>query len=133
MPVCRRLNNGSVVTIYDAAPAPGVYCGALVELPTGERVRSEPQGSFDPAGRPIFDPGQLATARSLGYGRDVLAMVREHDAMHALLADWLGLPASLAIEVAAGRREADELSRLEEAAVLAITAYMRRAGGKLPL
>lgn len=129
----RRLPNGTLITVLDTAPAPGRACGAVIVLPTGERIEGEPQGDFDPAGRPIYDPAQIATAVELGYGADVLAMTRDHDAMHALLSDWLGLPASLALEVAAGRRSDDDLSRLEEAAVLAVMAYMRRAGGRLPL
>jgi hypothetical protein len=114
----RRLGNGTKIDIH-APPE----IGTSVRLPSGELVRGVPHGTEE----------QLATAKSIGYDDDVHQMVRDHDPLHALLCDWLGLPTSYGLEVAAGIREADEVVWLEEAAVLAVTLFMRKAGGKLPL
>lgn len=123
--ILRHLGNGTGIVVTEG--------GTAITLPTGELVRGVPHGEFDKDGALIPSPEQLATARSTGYGEDVLQMVREHDPLHALLCDWLGLPTSYGLEVAAGIREAGELDWLEEAAVLAVTVFMRKAGGKLPL
>jgi hypothetical protein len=62
-------------------------------------------------------------------------MCRDHDPLHVLLAEWLGLEASFALREAAGLldpADADK-ARTEEAAVLAVQRFMRLAGGRLPL
>lgn len=83
-------------------------------------------------GEPEYTPDQRQTAQSLGYGRNVVKMVEDHDPLHALLADWLGLE-SFALRVASGELPVgDPLADLEEDAVLAIQRFMVAAGGKLP-
>jgi hypothetical protein len=76
------------------------------------------------------DAEQAAMARRLGYGEDVDAMTRDHDLLHALLADMLGLPCSLSLKLAAGLANADDrqLADIEEAAVLAVQEFVRAAG-----
>jgi hypothetical protein len=78
-------------------------------------------------GAPQYNAEQAATARALGYGEDVAAMVADHDPLHALLADWIGLGESAALF--GGR---PEVEAAEEAAVLAVQKYMRLAGGRMP-
>jgi hypothetical protein len=95
-----------------------------VILPDGTEIYGEPQR----------DDGQARTALELGYGEDVEAMCRDHDPLHAVLADFLGLPRSYSLADAAGILPPEDkwLADLEEAAVLAIQAFMRQAGSRLP-
>src|SRR5678809_499483 len=90
----------------------------VVILPCGKVVRGRPQGTAE----------QAQMARDLGYSDNVDAMVADHDPLHAMLCDWLGLPTS--ITLSGGD---PELARWEEAAVLAVQRFMRRAGGRLPI
>lgn len=60
-------------------------------------------------------------------------MTRDHDPLHSALAAWVGLPASLALQLAAGETADRELADLEEAAVLALQKLLRRAGLPVPL
>jgi hypothetical protein len=90
--------------------------GTSVEtlLPGGRRV----------LGMPIHDADYRATARKLGYGSNVARLNVEHELTHTLVAHWLGVPCSPVFRrVASGDHEADDLTRLEEGAVLAIQAY----------
>lgn len=70
---------------------------------------------------------QAETARSLGYGDNIDLMNREHDQLHAMLADWLGLSASYSLTVAAGGEVEPGLAEAEEAAVMAVQRFMRMA------
>jgi hypothetical protein len=112
-----RCRNGTLIEIRPAS--------TRITLPTGETVIGEAQHTAE----------QRHTARRLGYGDDVLAMVRDHDPLHSLLAAWLGLPASYGIMAAAGllKPEDADLAAYEEAAVLAVQRFMRAAGKGLPL
>jgi hypothetical protein len=74
-----RCRNGTLIEIRPAS--------TRITLPSGETALGEAQHT----------ESQRRTARQLGYGDDVLAMVRQHDPLHALLADWLGIEASYGI------------------------------------
>jgi hypothetical protein len=54
-------------------------------------------------------------------------MCRDHDPLHVLLCEWLGLPTTFALTA-----PGTELAGLEEGAVLAVQHFMRAAGGRLP-
>jgi hypothetical protein len=110
-----RCRNGTLIEIYPRA-------WTHIVLPGGQEVFAIPK------------PDQLLQARALGYGDDIDAMCRDHDPLHALLADWLGVPQSYGIMAAAGllKPEDHDLAAYEEAAVLAIQQFMRAAGGRLP-
>lgn len=71
---------------------------------------------------------QHATARDLGYGSDIDALTRDHDFLHAWLADKMDLPVSLALSMAAKGEVGCCSAALEEAAVLAIQRYAKAAG-----
>jgi hypothetical protein len=98
--------------------------GSRITLPSGDVVLGEPQDT----------DAYRATARQLGYGDDTLAMCRDHDPLHALLAAWLGLEVSYSLLDGAGLLDpADaEKAAAEEAAVLAVQRFMRLAGATLP-
>src|SRR5215470_5865396 len=66
--------------------------GSRITLPSGHVVEGEPEPT----------EAYRRTARELGYGDDTLAMCRDHDPLHAPLAEWLGLDASFALREAAG-------------------------------
>lgn len=86
------------------------------------------------AGVPQRNDDQAATAAELGYGTDVEGMVEDHDPLHALLCDWLGIGESFALRIAAGELPEDHaLAYLEEDAVLAVQRFMVAAGGHLPM
>lgn len=92
-----------------------------VTLPSGKVVTGYPHGNDH----------QAETARRLGYGDDALAMVLDHDLLHARLCEWLGLPASYVLRLAAGELP-DELKHLadaEEEAVIAVQRFARMAKG----
>jgi hypothetical protein len=112
-----QLADGTVVTID--------VWGTRITLPTGEAVRGEPMDT----------PEYRDTARELGYGdgeaADRYAMCCDHDPLHALLCDWLGLP-SHALRYAAGLAHDPRLAGLEEAAVLAVQKLTRAAGRAVP-
>lgn len=95
----------------------------VTRLPGGAEIHAHPDGT----------PEQAATARELGYGADVAAMTREHDVMHAALADWLRFPASFALRQAAGQDVPADVAAAEEAAVLALQKLIRLSGARLPL
>lgn len=111
MPLRLKLCNGSVVEVDDDRHT-------VVILSDGTTICGCPQGSAE----------QAETAHDLGYGDDVAAMVAEHDPLHAILCAWLGLPTSYALSA-----PGTELAHHEEAAVIAVQRFMRRAGGKLPI
>lgn len=71
---------------------------------------------------------QIDTARRLGYGNDIDALTRDHDTTHAAMCDWLGLPASFSLTMAAGGEVDADLAEAEEAAVMALQRFMRLAG-----
>jgi hypothetical protein len=112
-----RCRNGTLIEIRPAS--------TRITLPSGETALGEAQHT----------ESQRRTARQLGYGDDVLAMVRQHDPLHALLADWLGIEASYGIMAAAGllKPEDHDLAAYEEAAVIAVQRFMRAAGKGLPI
>ncbi|MCR5875157.1 hypothetical protein LRS10_13745 [Phenylobacterium sp. J426] len=90
----------------------------VTTLPSGAEVHAHPQNS----------EGQRQTAKRLGYGDDLAAMTRDHDPLHAALAEWLGMKASTALRHAAGEPVSKGLADLEEAAVVAVQAYCRALG-----
>jgi hypothetical protein len=102
---------------------------SLVEvLAGGSRITLSCGAVID--GRPHTTASYRATARDLGYGEDgALAMCRDHDPLHALLCNWLGLGDSIALRCAAGLRSENKISAAEESAVLAVQRFMRLAGG----
>lgn len=104
------LRNGTIILVR-----PG---RTVIILPCGKIVRGEPQGT----------PEQAQTALDLGYGDDVGAMVSDHDPLHAIICDMLGLPTSYSLSGGD-----PELARWEEAAVIATQRFMRRSGCRLPL
>lgn len=64
-----------------------------------------------------------ATARRLGYPTTpagLLAMSRDHEAMHAALAAWLGLPVSPTLAAVARGEGPSEVQGIEEDAVLCV-------------
>ncbi len=70
-------------------------------------------------------PGQAETAARMGL--TVSEMNRTHDLIHAMLAEFLGLPHSPTIRgLATGRHWPHH--KAEEAAVLAVQAYAKAAG-----
>lgn len=94
----------------------------VTTLSTGETIHAHPQDTAD----------QRETAQRLGYGDDVAALTRDHDPLHAWLCAALGLSTSYALSQAAGLPADPVLAGLEEKAVLAVQAFMRRSGGRLP-
>lgn len=100
--------------------------GSTIILPCGLVVESRPHDT----------ESYRATARELGYGDGqdaALRMAQEHDALHALLTAWLGIPESFSLRVAAGADPDSEIAAIEEAAVLAVQKLMVRGGGRLPI
>lgn len=99
--------------------------GTTITLPCGLVVE----------GRPHDTDGYRATAAALGYGdgpEAALACCRDHDALHALLAAWLGIPESYSLRQAAGLPIDADLAAIEEAAVMAVQALLVRGGGRMP-
>lgn len=111
MPLRRfiRCRNLTAVEVHD--------WGSRILLPGGNVVVGKPQGTAE----------QAATARDLGYGDDVLQLVRDHDPLHCLLVDFLGMPVSFSLSGGDPEAAADE-----ESAVMAVQKLMRRHGGRLP-
>jgi hypothetical protein len=105
--------------------------GTIVEIGLGSTLITLPSGATVP-GAPHDTNEYRGTARRLGYGGDTTAMCRDHDPVHALLADWLGLT-SYSLRQAAGEPVDARLAAMEEDAVLAVQKYMRHAGGRLPI
>lgn len=100
--------------------------GAVIELhPDGLTVTRYPDGTVD--ARPQSDETYSARAQALGYGSDTLAMSRDHEICHSLLAFWLGLPHSPTL-MGVARGEHWPHWQAEEAAILAVQRYARAAG-----
>jgi hypothetical protein len=91
-----------------------------VTLPDGSQVHAVPRSD------------QVEIARDLGYGDDVNALTRDHDPLHALLADLLGLNASRSLQGAAGVMAYDGTPEFEECAVMALQRYVRALGLDVP-
>lgn len=108
------LASGSIIDVLPGGSRITLSCGAVIE------------------GRPHDTDAYRATARDLGYGADTTSMCRQHDPTHAAFCDWLGVGDSPALLCTAGLRKEDEISRAEEAAVLAIQLFMRLSGGRPP-
>ena len=108
-----RFPDGTAVTIGKSE--------TLITLPCGATVPGAPHDADD----------YRATAERLGYGEDTLAMCLDHDPLHAMLCDWLGVT-SHALRQAVGLPHDELLALLEENAVIAVQQLMRRAGGQLP-
>lgn len=106
------------------------YGWTLIEIFEGFVRTTLPDGATIDA-HPNHGPEHEARARALGYP-DVWAMTRDHDRFHALLAHALGLEESPALR-ATVRREASELTGVEEEVVLAMQRYVNlcRAAGLL--
>lgn len=108
------LHNGTVVRLYDQ--------GTEIILPSGDIVHGEPHDTMEYR--------QHAVELGYGTGEDAaLNMALDHDPLHAMLADWLGLRTSHSLSNLVHKTP---LGLLEEAAVLAVQKYMRSAGGRLP-
>ena len=67
------------------------------------------------------------TVRASGY-QTPLEMLREHDELHKMLCNWLGLDDSFVLQWVAGVRDEDEVSAAEEEAVRSVHKFMRLAG-----
>ena len=88
-------------------------------LPGGQRVLGQPHDTASYA----------RTAREHGYEGDVARLNRCHEVTHSLLAHVLGLSCSPVFRrVAGGDHEADDLTRAEEQAVLALETYANAIG-----
>jgi hypothetical protein len=68
-----------------------------------------------------------AMAIRLGYP-DIQSLNRDHDLVHSLLAYWLGLPCSPALQSAFSGEGIDKVTGAEEDAVLAIQKFANRVG-----
>jgi hypothetical protein len=106
-----RLRNGGTIEIHDTWVCNRFTAGVPQE------VRAVPRSD------------QKAMATAMGY-TDAAALTRDHDPLHALLADWLGLGCSYSLNYAAGwlPPEEAEMARFEEAAVMALQAYIVQLG-----
>ena len=86
-----------------------------------------PDGTSVPAA-PRQDIEQAFTAQDLGYGCDVYRMVREHELVHCLLAEAIGLPRSATLWAVAHPNDPDNISlaeqHAEEAMVLGFPRYL---------
>jgi hypothetical protein len=69
---------------------------------------------------------QQETAAALGYD-DVDALTRDHDFLHAWLADVLGLDASFSLTLSASGAADPDIAAAEEAAVMALQRFARLA------
>jgi hypothetical protein len=86
----------------------------VTRLPNGREVHAHPDGE------------SLRMAKELGYGEDVAALTRDHDLLHSIICDTLGLPYSPALMKQAGEKGIDPLLvGLEEAAILAVQKFKR--------
>ena len=83
-------------------------------LPNGKEVPAEPNAESP------------AMAERLGYGGDVAQMTREHDALHAIVTDAIGLPFSISLMLVAGEDVPAELAALEEDAILKLQELRQR-------
>lgn len=116
------LRYGSTTVTVGTAPRGGPLLQVL--LPNGDTVEAVSQ----------YRPEDLELAERLGYGKaGVDAMTLDHDRLHVLLCNALGLDESPALREAL-LDKATPLGRFEEAAVLAVQAWVNglRAAGKLP-
>lgn len=112
----------------EGATAP-IRLGACHITIEPQHVSTRLPGGREVLGMPMSDAGYRRTAREHGYGEDVARMCRCHEVTHSLIAHWLGLPCSPVFRrVAGGDHEADDLTRVEEAAVLALEAYANAMG-----
>lgn len=101
--------------------------GTVLELhPDGLTVSRLPGVGVVEA-RPHDDDEYRARAVALGYGADTLAMSRDHELVHSLLAGWLGLPESPTLRGVADQRFWPHW-QAEEAAVLGVQRFARMAG-----
>lgn len=69
-----------------------------------------------------------ATARQLGYKDNTLRMCQDHEVTHTALSVMLGLNESITLRRVADGMPSDNLTDLEEAAVLAIQRFANAAG-----
>lgn len=98
-----KLRNGTELRIYET--------WVETDLPDGRTIYAVPRED------------QIEIASELGYEGDVVALTLDHDPLHSLLCDWLGLPYSYALA-----EPGTELAGLEEEAVLAVQKFARKAG-----
>ena len=95
---------------------------AVVALHAGYTLTRFPDGSEAHARHDdLAHLGQARMAADLGYA-DEVAMNREHDLLHSLLASWLGLPCSPALQAVARGVDAP-MGWIEEATVLALQRF----------
>ena len=88
--------------------------GSETTLPDGRVLPAQPQDT----------PAYRAQAQAIGYGDDMLAMCREHDYLHALLCQALGLPVSPALLGAINGAPTNDLTGAEEDLVLAAQRFL---------
>jgi hypothetical protein len=88
-----------------------------ITLPDGTTFQALPQDNDE----------YRAMAERLGYGTDTLAMCRDHDPLHAAMAQFLGLSVSPALAGGANGDPINELTGAEEDMVLSIQRFMRMA------
>lgn len=84
----------------------------------GKQVEAEPHDT----------PEYAATAEAAGYGNDVAGLNRDHELVHHVLADALGLaesPVMRAVAEGTWQHDPDGLLKLEEDAVLAVQKLAR--------
>lgn len=117
----RTFRGGTKIVVRDRS------YGTLIELADGKQIRGYPEDS----------DAYRSMARELAYGDDVMGMCLDHDALHAALADWIGLRESYSLREAAEGSSPDlrarDLAAAEEAAVLAVQKLIRLAGKRIPL
>lgn len=111
-PIAFRLKCGTQVEIHEG--------GTTIIFSDGTFVEGAPQGS----------PEQAATAERMGTTPE--QMCRDHDPLHAILACALGQPCSYALYRVANDLPETPQAKFEEAAVLALQAYIVALGLDAP-
>src|ERR1044071_3628818 len=100
----------------------------LVEVYSDSTCITFGDGSTIP-GAPEDTDAYRATALQHGYGDDTLRLCQEHEVMHIALCHWLVIDSPTRPLLRQGDDERlHQLNGLEEAAVLAIQHFARRAG-----
>jgi hypothetical protein len=109
----------------DEYPIVNVYGGTSVTVYVDHTEVILPSG-YVVTGYPSVTQSEIAN--KLGYGGDLLAMVRDHDPMHAQLCDLLDVAESYSLRKSAGvplSGQEQILAGLEEDAVLAVLKFKR--------
>lgn len=100
--------------------------GSEIEIASWGVTTLYPDGLSVPAA-PQDDATYRVRAESLGYGTDTMRLCQEHEVMHAIVAEWLGLEHSPTLRgVAEGSYWPHW--QIEEAMVLAAQKMCRQLG-----